>query len=213
MKKTILVLTSIILSIFALILVLLLTSCTINPTKQKNTIMISADIALSTQEEFVKNSELILSGTITKITAQYFTNPDGTLMTEEDVPALNAWVTEYEMDISQVYKGNYEDDIIRIKVYNGEGMTPDQFLYGEDGNAIVVSELSPYYLEVGVPCVVGLYYFERDYLKDGECGYNITYDDQGYFTIDEDGKYSNHSIDAPRTIDIAQLPADVENYC
>lgn len=201
------------LSIFSIILVLLLTSCAASPTERgKDTIMISADIALSTQEEFVKNSELILGGTITKVTAEYFTNPDGTLMTSEGILATNAWVTEYEMEISQVYKGDYEDDVIRIKVYNGESLTPDQFLYGEDEDAMVVTELSPYYLEVGAPCVVGLYYFERDYLKDGECGYNITYDSQGYFTLDEDGKYSNHSTVAPRSIDIAQLPADVETY-
>lgn len=196
-------------SVFLLLVILICSGCS-KPTESssKQAIQISGSKAVLTYEDFINYSEIILLGKVVRITDQYFTAPNGTEVTSDGTLAMNAYVTEYELEITQIYKGEYSKDTILVKTYNGESLTPDQFLYGEDEDAAVISRINDFYLEEGKECLLGLYYFERGYLKDGECGYNVTYGEQGYFTRGENETFTNALADKPFEIELSKLAED-----
>ncbi len=176
----------------------------------KKIISISASYAQFRYEDLVNNPGPIILGKVVKQTQQYFTAPNGDEKLASGKKAKNVQVTEYELEIKRLIKGEYDKDTILVKVYNGSQLTPKQFLYGEDENAKVVTNIPTYYLEVGQEYLLGLYYFERFKYKDGEAGYNISQSSSGLFVKQENGLYKNSNHPKKFEVDIEKLAEDCQ---
>lgn len=152
-------------------------------------------------ELFYGRPELIVKATVQQKADEYFTNPDGDFN-------KNAHITVYEILISEVYKGAPADSAMQIKLFNGEGLSPELYLYGEDDDYILERKVEPFLLEEGQEYILGLSYLDPEkYNCYGDPGgYGIQFGELWTFVQNEDGLYvnlkegSNH-----KEIDLATL--------
>ena len=137
----------------------------------------------ATKEDIFEFSTYILQGTVLEKTAEYFNNPDGTKTNDEGNVLRNVWITEYKVQIDQMFKGSYEGDTIMVRTYNGADLKPDEFNKDSEEN---------FYLEVGNECILSLYEYED---KAGYgTGWNCVplYGEDSYFLPTKtQGKYAN----------------------
>lgn len=146
--------------------------------------------ALVTKEEMIQKAELIFKGKVLKKEKEYMTNPDGTLQAEGWGKIPNAQVAEYSVEIETLYKGTYESSVITVKTVNGHNLSPDLILYGEDERVILSSPLKRFDLEEGADCILALTNVTNS-IGGMRNGYQSLYNELSYFTLDENGKYSN----------------------
>ena len=161
------------------------------------------------------NAEIILRGTPTKVTRQYFTCDDDNISIFTGKEARNVQVTEYEVEVAETYKGSFSGDTIRVKEFNGSGLTAEQFLTGEDKDGYyIISPDYREYLTLNQEYLLGVM-FRTEQESEG-CG-----DDGGYKVYfglpkDETGNYSglvannkiSLSLDTLRQ-DIIDAPANI----
>ena len=168
--------------------------------KEKEYISVSQPKAHYTEEMLLERAELILRGVAVQKAKEWMLNPDGTRVNEQGEPIVNAQITEYSVEIKDVYKGTVDEDHITVKLMNGYGLSSDLILYGEDENYKLISELTVDQLEIGTEALFLLEW--SDETNDAEDGYYISVQPLGYLTLNEDGSYSNA---AGNTIKIEEL--------
>lgn len=183
-------------TITLLMIALLLTGCnqttlSSNETEEsgKQYMEISYSKASFTKEELLEMSDIIIKGKVLKVQNQFMTNPNKTRTDENGDVIDNEQITEYIVEIEQLFKGDYQESTICVKTANGRGLSPDLILYGEDENYILSSEIDRLDLEIGKNCLL----FLRS-IKDGcqeRHGYYPTMGAPGYFLQDEKGDFSN----------------------
>ncbi len=156
-------------------------------------------------EQFFGLPEIIFKGTVTEVVDAYFTNPDG-----EDY--TNAHITVFELKVSDVYKGRWEEETFEVKMFNGEGMSKDLYLYGEDDKYILDEEIEKFLLEEGKEYILGVVSLDLEkYNTYGEeDGYAIQTGKGWTFVQNEAGLYENLKEGTNhRTFDIATLKEKV----
>lgn len=165
-----------------LIALLLLPSC--KPAKQVLSSHISE--ALLSDPIFFGSPELVVRVTVKNIADEYFTNPDG-----ED--RTNAHITLYNLEVSETLKGTLRNNELQIKIFNGEGMSKELYLYGEDDRYILEEKEEPFSLEPGKEYILGLVSLDPTkfncYGDPG--GYVIFCGKTWTFIEGEDGSYEN----------------------
>lgn len=151
------------------------------------------------REVLLKESELILKGTVVEQGESAMTNPDGTLKSEEGYEVGNCMVTDYTVRIEELYKGTFEEETITVKVATGHGLSPDLILYGEDKTTYLKEPIDIYELETGKTYVFTLLPYTEHTDKRFSGYYTF---DQSTFAPTEEGvfKNSNDSILNPATV-------------
>ncbi len=130
---------------------------------------------------FYGRPQVVAKVRITDIKDSYFTNPDGPY--EENVQ-----VTVYDAEVSETLRGTL-NETVQIKVYNGEGMSPDLYLYGEDDQYILENKEEPFLLSQNQEYILGLIYMEDYYGDNG--GYTVPFGKLWCFTQNSEGIYEN----------------------
>ena len=160
----------------------------------KEIIVMNGSYGTFDKEYIVENSDLIVRAKPVEVVNRYYTCPEGVSIftgKEED----NAEVTEYQLKVEDVYKGDWKDDTINIKVYNGIGLTPEQYENGEDENTIIQNNMRTTYVDMDSEYIFGLAYSE-DICGDAP-GYTIV----GRFEQSVDGDYIMANNGQPLRID------------
>ena len=167
--------------IFMVMLTLLLSGC------QKEKFIISSHNleAELTDADFYGAPEQVVRAMVKELKEEYFTDPHGD-------PEGNAHVSVYELEISEIYKGNC-GETLELKIFNGKGMSPDLYLYGEDQHYILEDPIDPLSLEVGKEYILGISYItpEKSNCYGDEGGYIIRDGELWCFTQNENGLYEN----------------------
>ncbi len=65
-----------------------------------------------TQEQLLQEADLVVKGTVTAKNGETMSNPDGTLKDAEGYQILNQLITDYTVEIEEIYKGSYSGDTI-----------------------------------------------------------------------------------------------------
>ncbi len=158
--------------------------------KEKDILTISGQKVQADAESWKTTSDIILKGRVIEAKEPYFSNPTNELLLEDGItPVENAYMFEYVIAIDQLYKGEWSEETITVKIPNRIGLTVDQALYGEDENTIVINEIPDVTLQSG-ECIIGLCYFDAG-TYGGEPFYEPTYGAAGYFLPQGDGSYLN----------------------
>lgn len=160
----------------------------------KDIVILNGSYGIFDKEYIVENSELIVRAKPMEIVNRYYTCPEGvSIFTGKEND--NAEVTEYQLKVKDVYKGDWKEDTINIKVYNGIGLTPEQYENGEDENTIIQSNIKTTYVDMDSEYVFGLSYSE------GICGDAPGYIIVGRFEQSVDGDYIMANNGRPLRID------------
>ena len=153
------------------------------------------------KETLLKESELILKGTVMEQGESAMTNPDGTLRSEEGYEIGNCMVTDYTIRIEDLYKGNFEEETITVKVANGHGLSPDLILYGEDKTTYLKEPIDIYELETGKTYVFTLLPFV-EHTDNRFSGYYTS--NQSTFALTEEGAFKNSNDSTLNTATVTQ---------
>ena len=203
------------LSCAALIACLLLTAVTGCAKEPDKFIKIDNSYQHLTKDMVLETADIIVRGTPTKVTRQYFTcdEDNNSIFTGEH--ASNVQVTEYEVEVDETYKGSFSGETILVKRYNGHSLSEEEFLTGRNGEyTISVSADIREYLDLNQEYILGIMNPEEGFIEafgdDG--GYSV------YFALpkDETGNYSglvannkiSLSLDTLRQ-DIIDAPANI----
>lgn len=153
------------------------------------------------KETLLKESELILKGTVVEQGESAMTNPDGTLRSEEGYEIGNCMVTDYTVRIEELYKGTFEEETITVKVATGHGLSPDLILYGEDKTTYLKDPVDIYELETGKTYVFALLPYEEH--TDSRFSGYYTFD-QSTFAPTEEGVFKNSNDSILNTATVTQ---------
>lgn len=170
--------------------------------KEKDVIYTSITKIKLTQEELIDRADLILRGKVLKKVGMNMTNPDGTLKSSDGYRISNQLITEYAVEISEFYKGDYEGETINIKIACGNGLSPELILYGENETSVLAKKIELPDFEVGEECVLLLTQYEMQ--PAWASGYYPT-DSYGYLEPDGDGNFSNNDFNSPMTVTVESL--------
>ena len=138
------------------------------------------------KETLLKESELILKGTVVEQGESAMTNPDGTLRSEEGYEIGNCMVTDYT---------------VTVKVATGHGLSPDLILYGEDKTTYLKDPVDIYELETGKTYVFALLPYEEH--TDSRFSGYYTFD-QSTFAPTEEGVFKNSNDSILNTATVTQ---------
>ncbi len=147
------------------------------------------DYIPTSKEVLIQKADLILHGKILKKEREYMINPDDSLCDENGEKIPNAQVAEYSVEIETLYKGTYESSVITVKTINGQGLSPDLILYGEDEKLILAKPLDRTDLDEGKDCILFLENFTKGHEQYN--GYRLFCGMQGYYSLDENGVYTS----------------------
>ena len=131
-------------------------------------------------EDFYREPDYIVQGTVTAVKEDYFLNP----LDLRNRP--NAKVTVYEMALKQTYKGALSGDTVLIKVVNGEGFYTAWY---ED--AVKAGDIEDYRLEVGTEYILGLETIDSEGTGYEAGDFYIYYRRAMTFTQNEEGKWQS----------------------
>lgn len=137
----------------------------------------TASASDATEDMIYEFSTEIIRGTIEQKTDEYFTNPDG------KGSARNVRITEYEVKILEVFKGDIKEESITVRTYNGADLPAEEFDPESAEN---------FYLPIGQECILSLYSYEDQ--AGYETGWNCVplYGDQSLFLPTEtEGQFEN----------------------
>lgn len=131
-------------------------------------------------EDFYREPDYILQGTVTAVKEDYFLNP----LDLRNRP--NAKITVYEMTLDQTFKGHLPGETVLVKVRNGE------YVYTAWYDAAVkAGDIHEYRLEIGKSYILGLKTvdFESPYYEMGDL--YIYYREAMTFTQNEKGQWQS----------------------
>jgi hypothetical protein len=166
--------------------------------------------AVFTQKQLLKMADIIVKGTVTEKNGSVFSNPDGSLKDIRGYQIVNQLITDYTVEIEEIYKGSYEGDAIHVKTGYGDGLDSDLILHGEDDDSVLGTELEQVQLAVGGDCILLLTYSDTGYEESS--GYFPTVS-LGYLAPDGNGNYTNGDNISNVTVTPATLPAEIIAAC
>lgn len=170
---------------------------------EKSYLSIEQSTAIIDKETLLQTGELIIQGYVTEKKSEIMTNPDQTRMDSGKNIIPNEQITEYAVQVTKVYKGDYKQDTITVKTSNGYGLSPDLILSGEDETTILAHPLERLDLQIGKECILILTYVQEG--TPEKIGYYPRYGKQGYFVLSGDGKFTNDSPKENVTLQPATL--------
>lgn len=168
-------------------------ACSPKANTEKEILEIHKTMPQFTKEMFYEMPDNIAKVYVKRVIDEYFTDADDTRLTPSGEPVTNIHVTRYELEIKKIYKGALDSNTIELKTYNGEGLTPDLYLYGEDETQVLSEPLDILELQVGKEYIISLEYYPEEaaqYYGDTG-GYGIQYGKAFCFTQTETGLYEN----------------------
>ena len=157
--------------------------------QEKNVITVSGSKALISQEDLTSGADLILRGRVKSKTGELMLNPDGKKTDASGQVIPNEQITSYELEIYELYKGEYAETTMVVKTSNGRNLSPELILYGEDENNVLSQPLSRFDLTVGQDCILYLTKVESELAE--KAGYYPFRGKAGYFPKSDDGVYQN----------------------
>ncbi|MBQ8892863.1 MAG: hypothetical protein IJ043_00460 [Clostridia bacterium] len=167
------------------------------PITEKSYVDVSITKVKYEENEILQRADLIIRGIVLRNNGYIMTNPDNTRTNSEGIYSPNAQITDYTVQILEIYKGSYSDSTIHVKTKNGFGFSPDLILYGEDETSILASPLERVDLEVGKECILILNHITGVFKE--EQGY-YPFGSSGYLLEDSTGTYVNNSAVNPISI-------------
>lgn len=177
---------------------------------KKDIIDVCITKATFTQAQLLKMADIIIKGTVVEKNGTVFSNPDGSLKNTKGYQILNELITDYTVEIEEIYKGSYEGETIHVKTGYGNGLNSDLILYGEEENSVLGTELEQVQLAVGGDCILLLTYSDTGHEESS--GYFPTVS-LGYLAPDGNGNYTNGDSFSNVTVTPATLPAEITAAC
>ena len=151
-----------------------------------------ASIAAMEKEDILKETPIIVHGTVMELETQY--------KAEEDDPYRDYIVTEYSVHVDRVYKGKCPSIIIVKLINKFETTAPD-------GSTMWESVSRPNFsLAVGNDAIMLLAPIEEEGYENyylSKTGYSFLFGGSGYFTLGKDGLYHSGPGHYSNTIDLA----------
>ena len=93
-------------------------------------------------------TDAVIHGKVLEKSNEFYTNENGDKTNKKGYPIRNTWVTEYQVEIYEVYKGEITEDIITVRTFND--LAPRDIPADEADDS--------FYFGIGDECVIGLYY-------------------------------------------------------
>ena len=178
----------------------------ITEPQEKAKLFISNTRIPYTEEEMIRRSDLIVKGIVLQNHGYVMTNPDNTRRNAAGEYSTNGQVTEYTVQVEQVYKGEYNQNTIRVKTMNGKSLSPDLILYGEDENTILAEPLERIDLIVGDEYILLIKNITTA-VFDEENGFFPTAS-AGYLYY-HNGNFKNDSLSSPVSISAANAAEEI----
>ena len=180
---------------------------------EKSVLETSGVKAAYQKSDVIKAAELIVRGKILSKNSEEMTNPDGTRKDENGNAYENCLVTDYTVEVYDVYKGEWSEQTVHVKTFTGYGLSPDLILYGEDDKTVLADPVDRLELEVGGECILCLTQIENVF--PDRSGYRVQYGNHGYLKADGNGNYQNSGVGKPFSLsadtaaqEIADIMAD-----
>ena len=142
-------------------------------------------------------SDAVVHGKVLEKSKEFYTNENGDKNNEKGFPIRNTWVTEYQVEIYGVYKGEISEDIITVRTFNHQAP--------RDTPADEVDD--SFYFGIGDECVIGLYYSLDQVGYHAGKGWVSIYAERSYFLPGEnEGEFvSPYGL----TVNLATLTEDI----
>lgn len=163
-----------------------------------------------TQEQLLQEADLVVKGTVTAKNGETMSNPDGALKDAEGYQILNQLITDYTVEIEEIYKGSYSGDTIRVKTASGDGVNADLAAYDEEGNALMESDPEQSQLAVNEDRILLLSYTDTGH--EESTGYFPTLN-LGYLKPDGSGNYTNGEDPNNVTVNPETLADEIAEAC
>ncbi|MBR6793740.1 MAG: hypothetical protein IKM48_05230 [Clostridia bacterium] len=165
-------------------------------TEEKEIIYVSAYYPDYSLEQVRDMADLIIKGKTKKKVSEKMVNPDGDLKDSYGNSVLNRLITEFEIEVLEIYKGTYDGETIGIKYTCGLSLSPEQILNGEDENVIVKPKVILPNMPMGEECILYLRYITDEGLPKWTDGYYPIGQQPGgaagYLKDDGNGGFTNN---------------------
>lgn len=158
--------------------------------KEKHQIFVLRHHLQKTPEQMQMEADLIIKGKAVKKVGQRMVNPDNTLRDSDGILISNRLVTEFEVEILEIYKGSHEGEIVNVKFSCGSTLSPDLILYGEDEESILAEKVKIPDMPIGEECILLLRTMDAPDQPEWTHGYYPFGPEGSYGYLKSDGKGS-----------------------
>lgn len=143
-----------------------------------------------TNEQLLEHPQIILRGVPVVKVNEWMLNPDGTRTDGQGNPIVNERITEYAIEVNEVYRGVWDEEYIHIKISDGYGWTPAEIINGEENGAgSCTTGDAAQWLPLEKEAIFFLSWSDSG--LEEEHGYYISVCPLGYLTLNEDGTCIN----------------------
>lgn len=141
------------------------------------------------KDDILTACPIILKGIVLEKGRSEMYNPDNSRKSEEGYLISNFEATEFIVEVEEIYKGVYDQKTIAVKTVNGEGLSPELILYGEDETSRLEEPLDRFELTTGeeyILCLSPYRHHEPEFFS----GYYVSKEET--FAVDSLGRYKNN---------------------
>lgn len=166
--------------------------------KEKPQIMVTYQYVQKSPEQMQEEADLIIKGKAVKKVGQRMVNPDNTLTAPDGIPIGNRLVTEFEVEVLEIYKGSYDGKNVNVKFSCGSMLSPELILYGEDENGVLASKVKIPDMPIGEECILLLRTMDSPEQPEWTHGYYPFGPEGSYGYLKSDGKgsFKNNTYEA-----------------
>ena len=143
------------------------------------------------KDTVVRGAELIIRGTVSRKTADYTTNPEGS-KTYDGFEVQNYPVRKYDVNIGEVYYGEMNEESLEVKLV-GAIVSDNTYISDENGALIEEDPESYFWLEEGKEYIFFLRHQpDEEAARFGdEGGWRFVLGNVGAFEKQDDGTFAN----------------------
>lgn len=180
--------------LIAILVVLAGSSCNSSNEDEVAYISVSSSQASYSKNDLLETADIVLRGTVVAKGNTQQTNPNFEKTAENGTPLKNYFVTDYTINIHEIYKGEHTKESIDIKVGNNRGAASLPGISADKNITVIDNTNIPQLeLEIGKEYILILY---------KEFGTYYVFTTQGCFepTIDGDFINNNNITISPNTL-------------
>lgn len=167
-------------------------------TEEKSQIMVTYSYVQKSPKQMQTEADLIIKGKAIKKVGQRMVNPDNTLRDSDGILISNRLVTEFEVEILEIYKGSYDGETVNVKFSCGSTLSPELILYGEDEDSVLVKKVTIPDMSIGEECILLLSMMDDSEQPQWTHGYYPFGPEGSYGYLKSDGKgnFKNDTFEA-----------------
>ena len=167
-------------------------------TEKKSQIMVTYNYIQKSPEQMKTEADLIIKGKAIKKIGQRMVNPDNTLRDSNGILISNRLVTEFEVEVLEIYKGSHDGKTVNVKFSCGSTLSPELILYGEDEESVLAEKVKIPDMPIGEECILLLQMMDSPEQPQWTHGYYPFGPEGSYGYLKSDGKgtFKNNTFEA-----------------